>query len=116
MIIDIKWEKQDGVLIARLFGNIDSDTAIEFLTRIEDGIGEGDHSLVLDFDRVSYIASAGLRACLMIARRFSEPDRNFAICSLGSFAGDVVVASGFDKIISVHKSTAEAISTFMDDS
>ena len=116
MIIDIKWELHDGVLIARLFGNIDSDNAIEFLTRIEDGIGEDDYSLILDFDKVSYIASAGLRACLVIAKRFASPDRNFAICSLGSFAGDVVAASGFDKIISVHKSTAESISAFTDDS
>lgn len=116
MIIEVKWQRQEGVLIARLLGRIDSGNAADFLTRIEDGIGEDDRALVLDFERVSYIASAGLRVCLVIAKRFVGPDKDFALCALGSFASTVVEASGFDKIISVHDSASEAIRAFKDDS
>ncbi len=109
MIIEVKWEREKEILIARLFGRIDSSTATDLLERIENGVGDSDRRLILDFEKVSYIASAGLRVCLVIARRFAEPDRDFAICALGPFARTVVSASGFDKLISLHESRAEAM-------
>ena len=115
MIIEVKWERLEGVLVGRLFGRIDSSTASDFLARIEEGVGEDDRSLILDFEKVTYIASAGLRVCLVIARRFAGPDRTFAICALGRFANDVISASGFDKLISIHGSRAEAIDSLTTD-
>ena len=115
MIIEVKWERQGGVLIARLFGRIDSSTATELLERLENGIGGSDRRLILDFEKVSYIASAGLRVCLVIAKRFANPNRDFAICALGPFARTVVSASGFDKLISLHESRAEAIRSLTTD-
>lgn len=39
MAVDIAWERQDGIAIAILAGRIDSNTADEFQSRLESGIG-----------------------------------------------------------------------------
>ena len=113
-MIDVKWQQEHGVLVGALLGRIDSSTAVDFLAAVNGRLGSDDNKLVLDFERVRYISSAGLRVCLMIARRFSPPDKSFGICGLSQFNRDIVTVSGFDKIISLFGSQADAIGAFQD--
>ncbi len=113
-MFDIKWVQQDDVLVGALLGRIDSSNAVDFLARIEERVDTGDNRLVLDFERVRYISSAGLRVCLMIARRFAAPGKRFAVCGLSQFNQDIVTTSGFDKIISLHESRPDALEAFQD--
>ena len=106
---DVKWERKEGVLIALLSGRIDSSNAGELQSDLESGIDPGERALVLDFEHVSFISSAGLRVCLVIARKFNEPGKEFGICTLSDPISDVIAISGFDQIIAVHDSQAAAI-------
>ncbi len=106
---DVKWEREEGVLIAVLSGRIDSNNAGELQSDLESGIDPGERALVLDFEQVSFISSAGLRVCLVIARKFNEPGKEFGICTLSDPISDVVAISGFDQIIAVYDSQTAAI-------
>ena len=106
---DVKWEREEGILIAVLSGRIDSNNAGELQSDLESGIDPGERALVLDFEHVSFISSAGLRVCLVIARKFNEPGKEFGICTLSDPISDVIAISGFDQIIAVHDSQAAAI-------
>ena len=112
MTVDLKWVRSGDTLIAALLGRIDSGSAEDFQRLLEEGLGPDDHNLVLDFERVAFIGSAGLRVCLIIARRFTGPDRQFGLCSLSRFNRDIVAVSGFDRIINVCDSRATAIESF----
>ena len=112
MPLDLKWVRSGDTLIAALLGRIDSGSAEDFQRLVEKGLGPDDHNLVLDFERVTFIGSAGLRVCLIVARRFIGPDRNFGLCSLSQFNRDIVAVSGFDRIINVYDSRATAIRAF----
>ena len=107
MKIDIKWRREGDIAIAALLGRIDSSNSNDFLAMAEEGLSPGDGGLLLDFEKVSFISSAGLRVCLILARKLSSSRRAFAMCSLSEFNREVIAVSGFDKLISVH-STAEA--------
>ena len=109
MAIDITWERQDGIAIAILAGRIDSNTAEEFQSRLDSGIGSEDEALILDFEQVSYINSAGLRAGLRIARKCRESDRKFGICNLSDATRSIVMISGFDQVIPVFESRTRAL-------
>ena len=106
---DVKWERKDGVLLAALSGRIDSSNAGELQSALESGIDPEDGALVLDFEHVPFISSAGLRVCLVIARKFNEPGKAFGICTPSDPIRDVIAISGFDQIIAVYDSQAAAI-------
>ena len=109
MGFDIKWERIQGILIAIILGRIDSSNADEFQRVLGAEINSSDQALLLDFERVSYISSAGLRVGLIIAKQFNEPGKQFGICALSDPVREIVVASGFDQIISIYESRDAAI-------
>ena len=115
MTVDLKWVRSGDTLVAVLLGRIDSGSADHFQQLLEDGLGPDDHRLVLDFERVSMITSAGLRVCLVIAKRFTGPGQRFALCSLSQFNRQIVAISGFDRVIDVYKSRDLALAALADD-
>ena len=109
MPVNVTWERKGSVLIATLEGRIDGSNASDFQSALESGIETGDNALILDFEKVPFISSAGLRVGLVIARKFNEPGKKFGVCTLPDPVREVVVISGFDQLISVYGSQGEAI-------
>lgn len=107
MRIDVKWRREGGVAIASVLGRIDNASADEFRSLVEDGLESDDGILVLDMERVAFMSSAGLRACLILARKLGRG--KFALCTLSELNREVVAISGFDQLIPVHASQAAAI-------
>jgi len=107
--IDIQWERKNGALVAALVGRVDGGNAEEFQRLMESGIEPGDQALILDFEHLSFISSAGLRVTLILARIFNEPGKQFGICTLSDPVREVIAISGFDKMIAVYESRAAAL-------
>ena len=112
MGVDVKWEREDGIPIAVLAGRIDGSNADKYQNIIESAIGPDDDALILDFEQVSFISSAGLRVGVIVAWKFKEPGRQFGICTLADSVREVISVSGFDQIIDIYGSRAEAIKAF----
>ena len=112
MSVQVKWERKDGILIAMLVGHIDSSNADRFQRIVESGIDSEDQALILDFERVFFISSAGLRISLIISRKFNELGKKFGVCTLSDPIRNVLAISGFDQIIPIYDSRAAAINAF----
>ena len=98
-----------SILIAALIGRVDSTNADEFQNITEAGINPGDKVLIMDFEQVSYISSAGLRVILMAAKKLQKRGGKFVVCSLSDPIKEVFEISGFSKIIPTHASRSEAL-------
>ena len=112
MSVQVKWERKDGILIAMLIGHIDSSNADRFQRIVESGIDAEDQALILDFERVFFISSAGLRISLILSRKFNESGKKFGVCTLADPIRNVLAISGFDQIIPIYDSRAAAINAF----
>ena len=112
MSVQVKWERKDGILIAMLIGHIDSSNADRFQRIVESGIDSEDQALILDFERVFFISSAGLRISLVMSRKFNESGKKFGLCTLSDPIRNVLAISGFDQIIPIYDSRAAAIDAF----
>ena len=112
MSVQVKWERKDGILIAMLIGHIDSSNADRFQRIVESGIDAEDQALILDFERVFFISSAGLRISLVISRKFNDSGKKFGICTISDPIRNVLAISGFDQIIPIYDSRAAAINAF----
>ena len=105
----IKWSRRAGILIALPVGRIDGSKYLECQNILESGIDPDEHAMLLDFAQLGYISSAGLRVCLVVAKKFNQPGKAFGICNLSRSIRDIVTVSGFDQIISLHDSQTAAI-------
>lgn len=109
MDIQATWERKEGIAIAHLAGRIDSARASAFQDALEAGRDDKTRILVLDFEEVTYISSAGLRVILSLAKQLRDTGVKLALCSLTRPVYDVFSVSGFDQLIAIHSSAAAAI-------
>ncbi len=109
MELQLNWSRNAGVLVARPVGRIYSSNYLDWQTSLESGIGADDTALLVDFEQVPYISSAGLRVLLNMATRFSGPGGGFGICKLSRTVRKVLRASGFEKVVPVYDTEEEAV-------
>lgn len=107
--METKIEREDGTLVVQVDGRIDGVTAPEFENAIKTAIGESDRAVIVNFESVSYISSAGLRAVLLIAKYLGQRDAKFALYALGELIREVFEISGFDHIIQLRATKEEAL-------
>ena len=109
--MDIQTERTDGTLVAKAEGRIDGVNARDFEEALKAAISGDEKAVVMDLEGLSYISSAGLRVILLIAKTLRKREADFMLCSLSDPIREVFEISGFDKIIPVHASRADALAT-----
>ena len=109
MAIQVNWTRNSGVLVAKPVGRVYSSDYLDWQSELESGITPDDKKLVVDFEQVPYLSSAGLRILLITAKRFTGPDHAFCVCALTRPVRKVLAASGFDALVSVYESAEEAV-------
>lgn len=109
MAVNATWEQKEGIAIAQISGRIDSTAASAFQGVLESGLHGDNRIVVLDFEQVNYISSAGLRVIVAIAKQLREQDVKLALCSLSKPVYEVFSVSGFDQLIAIRVSQAEAL-------
>ncbi len=111
--MQIRTEAVNGTLIAYVAGRIDRTNAFDFRRSMQALIGE-ETTVVVDCQDLSEVSSAGLSAFLMIARTLQDQGMKFALCCLAPRLRSVFEMTGFDKIIPVHASRANALDLIKD--
>jgi anti-sigma B factor antagonist len=101
--------KIGAVSVLDAAGRIDSTTAKPLEEKLLALIKEAPPALVVDFAKVDYISSAGLRVLLVAAKQSKAAQCKFAICSLKSQVREVFDISGFGSIIAIHPDRAAAL-------
>jgi anti-anti-sigma factor len=101
--------KEKDRFILAVTGRMDAVTAPEFENRVLDWINAGETHLVVDFEGLEYISSAGLRSILTIAKNLKTRKGQMALCSLRDTVKEVFEISGFSTIIPVFESIDAAI-------
>lgn len=83
-------------------GSLDAQTEKEFQDTVVENIDSGEKSILLDFSKIAYTSSAGLRAILIIAKRQKESGGKLAVCGLQESVAEIFSVSGFDTIVDVY--------------
>ena len=109
--MDVMTERHDDVLSANVDGRIDGSNVVQFEEAIRTSIEESDRAVIMDFEKLVYISSAGLRALLMTAKSLKARDAKLVLCSLTDSIREVFEVSGFDKILPIHPTRAAALAS-----
>ena len=103
-------EREVEALVIKADGRIDGLNARQFQEDLTAEISEKDNTLILNFESLSYISSAGIRVILTTAKMLQRRRGRLALCSLTDSVREIFEISGFDQIIPVHATKEEAIS------
>ena len=109
MRINIEWQRKDGILVAALNGRVDSNNANEFQKMMEAKIDPKDRALIMDFEQISYISSAGLRVVVVMAKKFKGPYKKLVICALSEPIKKLFTMTGLDQAMTLRGTRTEAI-------
>ena len=94
-------KKQEGdTLTVVLEGRLDTITAPKFQSEIEPLFG-GISKLVLDFEKLNYISSAGLRVLLTFFQELQEQEKKLELCHVNEMIRDVFDVTGFLDILTI---------------
>ena len=106
--MDVTAERDDDILSLGVKGRIDYANAPDFEEAVERAMAETDRALILDFEQVDFIGSAGLRVILLKGKALRERDVELVLCALTAPVRGVFQVTGFDRLFSIHATAAEA--------
>lgn len=110
--IDVREEHEGDVLILIPVGRIDSSNAPLFERILKDRIDDGESQIVVDFEKLSFISSSGMRVLLIGAksiRAASGGAGKLVLCNMRDSIREIFSISGFDTIIPVVQDRSAAI-------
>jgi anti-sigma B factor antagonist len=102
----------DEVSVIVFDGNLDTNTAPQAQEQIDQVIDGGSVKLLINFENLNYISSAGLRVLLATAKKLKAASGDLKICNLNETVQEVFDISGFSTILTVVGSEEEALSSF----
>lgn len=69
---DVEFDDRDGVLVARISGEIDGSNAVELERSLGQRLPSAAQGLVLDLSAVAYLDSTGIELLFGLARRLGD--------------------------------------------
>ena len=106
--MDVTSYRDKNVLSVDVKGRIDGLTAVVFEETVQNAIAETDRAVIMDFEQLAYINSAGMRVILLTAKSLQSRDAKLVLCALSDSVREVFEISGFDKFLSIHSTRDEA--------
>ena len=107
MDLEVTWEQKGGIAIAILAGRIDRSNAEQTRRVLESRLGSR-KALALDFGKVSFMSTAGLRV-LRIATKANHSGKQVVLCSPSDSIREILAIYGFDRTIPTYPSRDAAI-------
>ncbi len=100
------------VKVVRIEGKLDTQSFPDAQAQLTQLIDQGAIKLVINFEKLDYISSAGLRILLTAAKQLKGNSGELRICGLNEVVQEVFDISGFTTILTVTKTEPEALEGF----
>ena len=110
--MQISVKTTNEVTVLAFEGKLDTQTSPDALKQLTQLIGDGGKNFLVNFEKLDYISSAGLRVLLAAAKQLKGVDGELRICSLNEVVGEVFDISGFTTIFKVFGSEPDALDGF----
>ena len=100
------------VRVAVIVPRFDAYTSKEVEAAFGGLVQGGCCKVICDFSHTEYIASAGLRVLLSMAKSLQKSKGQIALCSLKPYVYEVFETAGFTQLFKIYPSEEEALKTF----
>ena len=111
-VVDVKIEKKGNVLILKMKGRLDAISSPAAEKKVFECINNGETNLLLDFEGVDYLSSAGMRMLLSTTKKLKGLSGKLVLCSINNNVMDVLKMSGFDHVLELCDDEESALQKF----
>jgi anti-sigma B factor antagonist len=108
--MEIIESKQNEINIFKLQGRLDSNTSPELEKKLAGAMESGARNMVLDFENLDYISSAGLRIILKTTKDLKRSDGALILCAMQDYVKEVFEIAGFDSFLPIVPTVDDALS------
>ncbi len=110
--MEVTVKEVNEVSVLSFEGNLDTNTAPQAQEQIDQLIDGGSSKILINFNELNYISSAGLRVLLATAKKLKATSGDLKICGLNQTVQEVFDISGFSSILSVVATEEDALAAF----
>jgi stage II sporulation protein AA (anti-sigma F factor antagonist) len=108
--VELASEQIGSATVVKPTGDLNAATSATLEKALLDHLAAGRNRIVLDLAGVRYVASAGLRVFLILAKRL-KADGSFCLARPGTQVSQVLEMSGFASILSIKPDLDEAVAS-----
>lgn len=108
----ISQREASDVKIVDFEGNLDTNTSHDAEVELNQLLKQGAKKILVNFENLDYISSAGLRILLVTAKQLKSTDGDFRLCNLNETVLEIFDISGFSTILNVFGTESEALEDF----
>lgn len=108
MSLEILVKEENDVVVVKLVGNLDTNTAPEAEQAINEWLEKESKKMVINLQESKYVSSAGLRVFLATAKKMTAAGGAVKFCSPNDVVKEILDISGFSTILDVKKTEEEA--------
>ena len=111
-LVEFKEQTKGDVLVLQMNGRLDAISSPFAERKIFELIDSGHSKILLDFSRVDYLSSAGMRMLLSVSKKLKVVSGKLVICSVSLNVMDVLKMSGFDHVLELTSTEEIALDRF----
>lgn len=109
MSLEIKVNEVNEIVVIKIIGNLDTNTAPEAETEINDWLGKQTKKMVVNLKETTYVSSVGLRVFLATAKKMTASGGSVKFCCPNEVVKEILDISGFSTILDVKATEQEAL-------
>ncbi len=112
MGLEIVVEERGKQVILRLEGRVDATTSPILEKRIQSLIQESHKEQILDFSKVDYLSSAGLRVLISATKKLKVLQGRLVLFSVQEEVLEIIKMAGFERILTLCSLEQDALKLF----
>lgn len=108
----IDTKQRDSIIILYLDGFLDAHTSVELEKCLENIIAENKYKIVVNFEKLSYISSAGLGVFMAFIETARNNSGDIKLCAMSDKIYNIFDMLGFPILFEIYKEERSAIEKF----
>ena len=110
--MEIIEEIRDDINIYHLKGRLDSNTSQMLEEKVFQAISDGSKKIIVDFENLNYISSAGLRLIFKANKALLREDGLMILCFMQNYVREIFKITEIDSFVPILDSMDEALKAF----
>ncbi len=107
--MDFIVKKEQDLTVVSITGRMDAVTAPEAENKLMELIGSGEKKVIVDFQKLEYISSAGLRCILASVKKLKAKNGDMVFTGLQGHVMEVFKISGFYSLFRIFDTVDTAL-------
>ncbi len=107
--MEVTSKSSENAIIIYVDGDLTTNSSPEVEAEINEILEEAANNVVINVERVNFIASTGLRIILALGKRLDGEGLKLSVCSMNPSTKSVFEMSGFSKLFPIFDTEEDAL-------